>query len=284
MATAEFAFNNKVHTATKSSPFQINYRREPRMGFDIRKKGKNEKAEEFAREMKERHEEARAALVKSQEEMKRQADKSRKEAEEYRVGDKVLINTKDFSMELMKRVMKKLTEKFIGPYVVRKIVSENAVELELLASLRVHLVVNVRRLVKYREQVEGQKKIPPPPVKVAGEKEYEVEEILDRQERRGKIRYLVKWKGYTAEENTWEGLENLKNAREKIEEFEKGRFEEEIRRIRMKKGKETKLNPETEEFRRGELPGRYIAKLLYGWDDKKFDEEYLKKLEKNWNR
>ena len=86
------------------------------------------------------------------------------------------------------------------------------------------------------------------------------------------------------EGNTWEGLENLKNAGEKIEEFEKGRFEEEIRRIRMKKGKEMKLNPEAEEFKRGELPGRYTAKLLYGWDDKKFDEEYLKKLQKNWNR
>jgi len=107
---------------------------------------------------------------------------------------------------------------------------------------------------------------------------------LDKQERRGKTKYLVKWKGYTAEENIWEGLENLKNVREKVEEFEKGRFEEEIRRIRMKKGKERKLNPEAEEFRRGELLGKYMAKLLYGWDDKKFDEEYLKKLEKNWNR
>jgi len=83
--------------------------------------------------------------------MKRQADRSRKEAEEYRVGDKVLISTKDFLMELMKRATKKLTEKFIGPYVVRKIVSENAVELELLASLRIYPVVNVRRIVKYRE-------------------------------------------------------------------------------------------------------------------------------------
>jgi len=284
LVTAEFAFNNKVHTATKISPFQVNYGKEPRMGFDIRKKGKNEKAEEFAREMKERHEEARVALVRSQEEMKRQADRSRKETEEYRVGDKVLISTKDFSMELMKRATKKLMEKFIGPYVVRKIVSENTVELELPASLRIHLVVNVRRIVKYREQVEGQKKIPPPPVEVAGEKEYEVEEILDRQEKKGKTKYLVKWKGYTAEENTWEGLENLKNAREKIEEFEKGRFEEEIRRIRLKKGKEIRLNLEVEEFKRGELPGRYTAKLLYGWDDEKFDKEYLKKLEKNWNR
>ena len=42
------------------------------------------------------------------------------------------------------------------------------------------------------------------------------------------MRYLVKWKGYTAEENTWEELENLKNVEEKVEEFEKERFEEEI--------------------------------------------------------
>ena len=146
---SEFAFNNKVHAATKILLFQINYGRELRMGFDIRKKGKNEKAEEFVREMKERYEEAKAALVRSQNEMKRQADRNRKEIEEYRVDDKVLISMKDFSAELMKRATKKLTEKFIGPYVIRKIVSENAVELELPASLRVHPVVNVRRLVKY---------------------------------------------------------------------------------------------------------------------------------------
>jgi len=149
LATAEFAFNNKVYTAMKSSLFKINYGRELRMGFNIRKKGKNVKAEEFVKEIKNRHEEVKAALVKSQEEMKKQADRNRKEAEEYRVRDKVLISTKDFSMELMKRVMKKLTEKYIGLYVVKKIISENTVELELPASLRIHPVVNVRRIVKY---------------------------------------------------------------------------------------------------------------------------------------
>ena len=98
--------------------------------------------------------------------------------------------------------MKKLMEKFIGLYMIKKIVSENAVKLKLPAVLRIHLVVNVRRVVKYKEQIEGQKKIPPPPVKVAGEKEYEVEEILDKQEKRGKMKYLVKWKEYTVEGNT----------------------------------------------------------------------------------
>jgi len=95
-------------------------------------------------------------------------------------------------MELMKRAIKKLIEKFIRPYVVRKIVSENGIELELSALLRIYPVVNVGRIVKYRKQVEGQKKIPPPSVKIDSKKEYKVEEILDRQERRDKTKYLVK--------------------------------------------------------------------------------------------
>ena len=96
--------------------------------------------------------------------MKRYTDRNRKKAEEYKVGDKMLISTKDFLMELIKRATKKLIEKYIGPYVVKKIISENTVELEFLELLRIHPVVNVRRLVKYREQVERQKKIPPSPV------------------------------------------------------------------------------------------------------------------------
>ena len=88
---------------------------------------------------------------------------------------------------------------------------------------------------------------------------------MDRQEKRGKTKYLVKWKEYTAEGNIRKRLENLKNTGKKIEEFKKGRFEEEIQRIRMKKekGKEMKLNPEAKEFKRGKLSERYTAKLLY---------------------
>ena len=56
-------------------------------------------AEEFVKEMKNRYEEVKATLVKSQEKMKRQADKNRREVEEYRIGDKVLISTKDFPIE-----------------------------------------------------------------------------------------------------------------------------------------------------------------------------------------
>ena len=79
LAAAEFAINNKVHTATKVSPFMANYGKELRMGGDIRKKGKVESVTEFVERMKKVQEEAGAALRKIQEEMKRYADRGRRE-------------------------------------------------------------------------------------------------------------------------------------------------------------------------------------------------------------
>jgi len=62
-----------------------------------------------------------------------------------------------------------------------------------------------------------------------------------------------------------------------LEEFEE-RMDTEIRR-------QEKINrAEEQDFRRGELPGKFIARMLYGWNDKKFEKEYLKNLERNWRR
>ena len=74
------------------------------------------------------------------------------------------------------------------------------------------------------------------------------------------------------EEDTWERRENLKNVEELIEEFEQGGIE-----VRRQEGK-------VEKYRRMELLGKYTAELLYGWDDQKFKEKYLNKLEKNWKK
>jgi len=87
LAAAEFTVNNKVHTATKVLPFMTNYGKELRMGGDIRRKGKVESVTEFVERMKKVHEEAEVALKKTQEEMKRYADRSRKETEKWEKGD-----------------------------------------------------------------------------------------------------------------------------------------------------------------------------------------------------
>ena len=105
-----------------------------------------------------------------------------------------------------------------------------------------------------------------------------MEKILNKKKMRGVEKYLVQWKGFIAEGDIWERKENLKNAEELIEEFEREEGVEVRRQERIEKKKET------EEYRRMELPGKYTAKLLYEWNDGKFEEKYLKKLERNWRR
>jgi len=110
LGTAEFAYNNKVNTSTKVLLFRANSGRDPRMGFKMRKKEKNEGAEAFAKRMKEVQEEVQAALRKSQEETKEYTDRKRSKTEEYRVGDWVLLSTKDLKFQMVGRRMEKLTE------------------------------------------------------------------------------------------------------------------------------------------------------------------------------
>ena len=253
MASAEFAVNNKIHTAIKMSPFMANYGKEMRMGGDIRRKGKVESATEFVQRMKKVQEEAEAALKKTQEDMKRYADRERKEMEKWKKGDRVLLSTKDLVFK--ERPTKKLTERYVGPYVIEEVVLTNAVKLRLPSSMRIHPVVNVSRIVRYKEQMEGQKKKEGKPVEVEGVKEWEVEKILNKKKIRGVEKYLIRWKGFTAEGDTWERRENLKNVEELIEKFER-------RKVVVRREVE-----EEGEYKRMELPGKYMAKLLYGWDD-----------------
>jgi len=146
LGTAEFVYNNKIYAATKISPFKANYGQDPRMGFKRKKREKYEATEKFIERIKKIQEEAKAALGKVQEKMKKFANRKWREGEEYKVGDLVLLSTKDLKWQIKGRRLEKLTEHFVGPYKVKGIVSSNAIELELPKSIRIHPVVNVSRV------------------------------------------------------------------------------------------------------------------------------------------
>jgi len=190
MAAAEFVINNKIHTTTKVSPFIANYGRELRMGGDIRRKGKVKSTTEFMERMKKVHEEAETALKKTQEEMKRYADRGRKETENWKKEDRVLLSTKDLVFK--ERPTKKLIERYVRLYAIEEVVSSNAVKLRLPTLMRIHPVVNVSRIVCYKEQMKGQKKEEGKPVEVEGIEEWEVEKILNKKKIRGVEKYLIR--------------------------------------------------------------------------------------------
>jgi len=146
LGMVEFAYNNKIHSSTKVLPFKANYGQDPRIRFEMRRKGKYEGAEKFIMKMKEIQEEAKAALGKAQEEMKKYADRKRVEVDEYKVEDLVILSTKDLKYQMARRRTKKLTERFVGPYKIKKIISSNTVKLELPSIVKIHSVVNVSRI------------------------------------------------------------------------------------------------------------------------------------------
>ena len=86
---------NKIYAATKILPFKANYSQDPRMGFEGRRKGKYKVAGKFVERMKKIQEKAKAVLGKVQEKMKKFTNRKQGEREEYRVGDLVLLSTKD---------------------------------------------------------------------------------------------------------------------------------------------------------------------------------------------
>ena len=132
-----------------------------------------------------------------------------------------MLSTKNLKYQMVRRRTKKLTEKFVGPYRIKKIVSSNTVELKLPSTVKIHLVVNVSRIQCYIGQVEEQKKEQLAPVIIEGEEEQEIEKILNKQRIREKDMYLVCQKGFTAELDTWEERKNLKSTKEAIKEFKK---------------------------------------------------------------
>jgi len=189
------------------------------MEIEPQRAGKSELAKEFAERMKLIHEEAQVALSKAHDDMTRYADFHRGQAPEYKVGDKVWLSTKDLNVDRPSR--KLMAEHQLGPYEIVKIISSNAVKLKLPASFKIHNVINVSHIHLYHPPVAGQSIILFEPVTVEGTPEYEVEEIMDSQLNHNKLKFLVKWSGYTNNYNTWEPEANCANSCDIIKEFYK---------------------------------------------------------------
>ncbi|KAL5512271.1 hypothetical protein ACEPAG_3556 [Sanghuangporus baumii] len=202
LALAEFAHNNREHSATKLSPFFVNSGVHP-VGFTgIRTSSSNMSAEEFAKHVKGIHELAQANLVKANEDMKRFYDRHAGKLMEYETGSKVFLDGRNIKTI---RPTKKMDDKWFGPFEIIGKVGASAYRLKLPRTWRqVHPVFNEVLLKPAVEpSFESQKKPPPPPpVLVDDEEEYEVKELLDSRLHRGKLQFLVKWVGYN--EATWQ--------------------------------------------------------------------------------
>ena len=202
---AQLALNNNASETTKESPFFLNYGKPPNLFMEPRTSVKAEKAIVMAEELQKAHATAREAIRHSQQRIQKQRFKESKTAPQLKKGDKVYLLTKNLKT---KRKTKKLDHVKVGPFLIAEQKGAVSYRLELPPDARIHPVFHISLLepahpdatlqttFHYQEQEDD---------------EYEVEKIVDYD--RKSQRYLIKWKGYPSDENTWEPLTNLNCSR-----------------------------------------------------------------------
>src|SRR6202008_1710536 len=130
------------------------------------------------------------------------------------------------------RPSKKLDDKRAGPFKILEKVGAAAYRLELPAQWKIHPVFNEVLLSRYQEPIFPSQQTPPPPPPdiIEQQEEYEVEEIRDSRMHRRRLEYLMHWKGYPSEEDTWEPEKNVAHSPEAIADFHR-RYPSAPRRI-----------------------------------------------------
>jgi len=164
---------------------------------------------EFTERMRMAIKEAKSVIRKVQEDMKRYYDRRRTPAPVFNPGDKVFLDASDIRTT---RPSQKLSHRQLGPFVVERRIGPMAYYLKLPYWMKqLHPVFNVVKLTPAPDNpIPGRKtEDHPPPTVIDREAEWEVEEILDSRWHRRRFQYLIKWKGYGREHNSWESASKV---------------------------------------------------------------------------
>src|SRR5215470_2630708 len=214
----EFSYNNRIQASTRQTPFMLNTGRHPRMGVEPIRQSKVPAVNDFVKNIQASRKEAEAALKQAAEDMARYYDQHRKTAVSYKEGDLVWLDGKNLNTD---RPSKKLEDKRYGPFKVLKVIGPNAYKLKLPANWKIHPVFNTVKLRPYKPDTLDRSvaNTRPLPTIIDNEPEYAIEYLLDSRLYKGKLQYLVKWKGYPKEESTWEPVSELHRAGREIEDF-----------------------------------------------------------------
>ncbi|CAJ0967371.1 unnamed protein product [Ranitomeya imitator] len=196
---AEFALNNRASSATLVSPFFCNSGFHPRFSSGQVESSDCPGVDSVVDRLQQIWTQVVDNLTLSQEKAQLFANRRRRVGPRLRVGDLVWLSSRHIPMKVSSP---KFKPRFIGPYRISEILNPVSFRLTLPDSFSIHNVFHRSLLRRYVAPMVPSVE-PPAPVLVEGELEYIVEKILDSRVSRRKLQYLVKWKGYAQEDNSW---------------------------------------------------------------------------------
>ena len=249
LPAAEFAVNNSFNRSIMTTPFHLNYGYHPSVPLDVGVSPNSDVSDFLTQHQQLMHSagtyhafaqqrlnaDAIASLVQTATEFlhsarnrqQQYADMHRSDLA-FKPGDQVMLKTKN--LNLTGQPSKKLFPLWLGPFTVLKEINKVSYELALPRHWQIHDVFHVNLLKPYRDNGQGH---PPSPFTyLAGQPyEYEVETILDHSPSSVHIQqnlpakllktmsFLVRWKYYTSDHDTWEPHANLKHAPQALADY-----------------------------------------------------------------
>ena len=225
----ELGFNSAVQASTQLSPHEMLYGSKPRLPIDVALQSivpRNPAALSRAESLLSAFRFGRDRLLSAQERQARNANRHRRDAA-FAVGDSVLLSTEGLTL---RDFTNKLCSRFVGPFSVTAVINANAYTLALPPQLQaLHPTFNIDKLKQYRDGRALFPALPqpfsrPPPEAQAdsnGDEAWEVERITAVRKRGRTKQYLVSWRGYPPEENSWEPRSSLiGSAKDALADFE----------------------------------------------------------------
>ena len=216
IAMAEFVHNHRPHSVTGKSPFFLMHGYEPSALPSIVPKSHLPAVENRLKELNAARNEALAAH-----ELARQTMRSRIHSKfiPFTIGEKVWLEARNLKRDV---VDPKFSPKREGPFEITRVLSSLSYELRLPSTWRIHPVFHASLLSRYKEnEVHGPNFPAPPPDLIGNEEEYEVERILKHRGHPRNRSFLIRWKGYTAEEDSWLHEADLGNASDTLQAYKK---------------------------------------------------------------
>ena len=213
---AEFVHNIRPHSTTGKSPFQLIMGYQPQALPDITNKTDLPAVEKRLNELVKARDKAQAAHELARQLMK---NRIRGKTTTFQVGDKVWLKARNLQRNM---VDPKFTPKREGPFKIKKVLSTLSYQLELPKAWKIHPTFHISLLSPYKEtETHDPNYIRPPLELVNGEEEYEVERILKHRGRPKRHQYLIRWKGYGADEDSWIPEKDLGNSSEILSEYKR---------------------------------------------------------------